>query len=133
MISENELRKTFLKKFLKLWREKSVLAKKGKPLEKSVRVPTRTFGIRKQLPKVVTDQTVEDFVAAFIKKEQEKGFIESNQGQFYIKHIPFMEIMLEIIDSKGKPTGLLEHPIVAIFAEAGFLPVGVREERIRRR
>lgn len=132
MVSEKELRETFFKKFLQVWRERSVLAKRGQALEKRTRVPTKAFGIRKQLPKVVTNETVEQFVTEFLKKEQMRGFIETNEGKFYIKHIPLMEIMLETIDPSGKPTGLLEHPIVAIYAEAGFLPVGVSEEKMKR-
>ncbi len=124
MVSEKHLRETFLKKFLQIWREKSILAKRGKEITKTVKVATKVYGIRKQLPKVVTNDTVEQFVEEFIKKETGKGFMETNKGEFYIKHIPFMEVMLETIDKNEKPTGLLERPIVAIYAEAGFTPVG---------
>lgn len=123
MVTEQELREVFLKKFLQLWREKSPLAKRGKPIERTTKVQTRAYGIRKHLPKVVTNQTVQDFLEAFLKKERDRGFIDTNAGDFYIRHIPYMELMLETIDPNGRSTGLLERPIVAIYAEAGFTPV----------
>ena len=123
MVSEKELRETVLKKFIQIWKQKSILAKKGSLLTKGIQVATRAYGIRKQLPKTVTNETVEKMVDEFIKKEAQRGFTDDNKGDFYYRYEPKIEIMLEIQDEKtGKSKLFFDAPIVAIHSSAGFVP-----------
>jgi hypothetical protein len=122
MVSEKQLRETVEKKFRQIWEQKSLLAKRAKPLEPGQKIRTRKFGVRFQLPKTVTDQTIEEVVNLFLKKEQQWGFIEANKGDFFIGRYPTVDVMLETFDSKGNPRLLFETPIITVYAEAGFLP-----------
>jgi len=122
MVSEKQLKDTLEKKFRQIWEKKSFLAKRARQVQPKERLPLRTFGIRYLLPKTVTDNTVEEIVDKFIKREQQKGFIETNDGEFFIKKYPTFVIMLETFDETGKSKLLFENPVVAVFVEAGFLP-----------